>query len=321
MFQQRTKIKKIFVISTTLCILFALLSATMIQPIQATTSKAMSDASLDIIQESDNVYTLCIDDITLTVEVIENGQRVSTTMPDGEMLTFETTTELKPVYNTSLRSSSETVEYVRVLVINGTEIMELPVNPSIPNQPIEDETNPSRGTVYYWWDGIYFEKDVPMQWIKYPHPYRNYAPYTISPFNDWCTQGNKLIHYQFSKANSNALKTGGSAVLGAAIGSILGAVIGGGVGAAVGALIGTVMCGLIGYFYDWQIVDECDCVWWWLNTSFANYVYNNATYLAALIWAQSPIAPILLTNEFHTNGGYLRVGTLTFADKTGIGNP
>jgi len=105
--------------------------------------------------------------------------------------------------HTRLRYSNKTGEMMTVdivkkgrqtkIIVNGLEAYTL----SLDNIPVLQSNNGTIAqsaintisNIYYWWDGVRFVKG---QYIKYPHPDRDY--YGVSPYRDWKIAGNKLYH-------------------------------------------------------------------------------------------------------------------------------
>jgi hypothetical protein len=168
----------------------------------------------------------------------------------------------------------------------------------------------------YWWDNVYFVGSG--QYIKYPHPDRDY--YGISPYSTWIKEGTKLWHYQIDRDTSAGLASLGPGALGGAIGALVGALIGGPHGAVVGAIVGAVFTSILTLIANWILLDEQGCIWWWTSRAFIQWLRDNALALAVL-YSLSPSLAIAWAAGTFTSCGYLRVGSLTFADYIGAGNP
>jgi hypothetical protein len=168
--------------------------------------------------------------------------------------------------------------------------------------------------VVYYWDGVRFVDGI---YIKYPHPDRDY--YEISPYSDLSKRGDELYHTQFSRDSSLAM-VGLLAVVGAAMGAAIGVMVGGPYGALIGAVTGAVLGLVLTWYANVVFLDEYDCIWWWTSTLFVNWLFENSGWLGILCIASPILAQIDIMNAFLDNG-YLRVGSVTFADNIGIGNP
>jgi hypothetical protein len=168
---------------------------------------------------------------------------------------------------------------------------------------------------YYWWDNVRF---VEGQYIKYPHPDRDY--YGVSPFSSWSIAGNQLLHCQFDQSTSRGLAVGGPAVIGAAIGAAIG-LFGGPVGAALGAILGAVIASVIAWVGGWIILDDWDCMWWWISGAFIQWFLDNLDYLTWLMLIFGPTTVAWEMSQALLSCGYVRVGSYTFLDAIGMGNP
>jgi hypothetical protein len=193
-------------------------------------------------------------------------------------------------------------------------------------QPVEYpyELPQTRGYTNYLWDGVLFEEDGGQN-IPFPHPW--IANYSIPQYQDWSWGGHNLIHNQFSKPASLALTVGSSGVAaslaGAAIGAAVGTYISPGYGTLVGGIAMTVITAalfLFGYFF---ILDERDCLWWWINYDFIDWLNNWAWWLELLvITGNEHLAEGAVEAEFFTNG-YLKIGGAPAFQgwNVNIGNP
>jgi hypothetical protein len=173
--------------------------------------------------------------------------------------------------------------------------------------PLDDTS----GATLYWWDNVYF---IEGPYEKYTHPYRNY--YDVSPYSNWGIDGNTLCHEQIASGVSQTLVTMGPTAFGAAIGGAIGAIagpIGAAVGAAAGAIVGTLMQGEISS----NLLDEYNCIWWWINIGFINWLVANSVELAILL----VLFPTVALADILSNLGYLRMGDWTARDTIGMGDP
>jgi len=171
----------------------------------------------------------------------------------------------------------------------------------------------------YWWDNVYFIEGRDDQHdIKFPHPDRDY--YDISVFSDWETEGDYLHHFQINQAKSRVIK-GAIVAIGAFMGAIVGAKLSGTVvGAIVGFAVGTALGLVLSYVADVYLMDEADCIWWWLSEYFIDWVIANQVDLFVLCITNPTQAQTVIMNAFFSVG-YLRAGCVTFYDAVGVGNP
>lgn len=166
---------------------------------------------------------------------------------------------------------------------------------------------------YFAWDGVEFVKGTD---IKYPHPDRDY--YGISPYSSWSRTGVKLYHYQLDRDTSDILPD--AVALACLIaGTIIGTMIGPPYGTLIGGITGAVL-GFIAEIGGAVLKDESGCIWWWTSTAFLDWLITNAWWLGPL----AIISPILAEADILATFllcGYLRVGSATFYDAVGAGQP
>ena len=166
----------------------------------------------------------------------------------------------------------------------------------------------------YSWDGIRF---VEGQYIHYPHPDRDY--YGISPFSEWSKKGYKLYHKQFDQAKSITIAASLPAI-GAAAGAVLGVMIGGLYGAVIGGATGVVLVIILTWVPLEFFLDEWNCIWWWISITFMDWLTANAWWLGLKCLTNPSGAQNDILYAFLSYG-YLRVGSVTFYDAVGAGNP
>lgn len=83
-----------------------------------------------------------------------------------------------------------------------------------------------------------------------------------------------------------------------------------------GAFIGGILGLAFGYLTEAILTDEAGCIWWWWGKSYDAWLKSNLWWLTALGGSGMGIAAsVLLTS------GYLRIGSYTFVDAIGVGNP
>jgi hypothetical protein len=165
--------------------------------------------------------------------------------------------------------------------------------------------NAATASTYYWWDNVYFLGGA--QTFKYPHPDRNY--YGINIYASWSIFGNKLLHVQLDQTSSGALIGTGAGVIGTAIGAVIVA-LGVGITTPVGAVIAIVVGGALAAAGIYTLLDESNCMWFWISTAFLNWV--------AQYWYLGPAVVAAAWILY----GYLRVGSLTLpGDAVGAGSP
>lgn len=68
-------------------------------------------------------------------------------------------------------------------------------------------------------------------------------------------------------------------------------------------------------------LDEWDCIWWWISKAYVQWLINNAPYLYVLYFTLGPSYVIGYAMSAFLINGYLRVGSATFYDAVGAGNP
>lgn len=175
---------------------------------------------------------------------------------------------------------------------------------------------PAVKAVTYYWDGVRFVEGqlAPGHYIQYPHPDRDY--YGIFPYSKWSKEGVKLYHNQLDYSTSIAL-TLTAPIIGAAIGAIIGTRIGHPVLCGfLGLVLGTVLTWVAHVYF----LDECNCIWWWISTLFMDWLTENAWWLTIKCITNPSEAQTDIMYAFLI-GGYLRVGSVTFYDAVGAGNP
>ncbi|MEM2995793.1 MAG: hypothetical protein QXI91_07290 [Candidatus Bathyarchaeia archaeon] len=259
------------------------------------------DFSMKVYRLSDGCFVIETDDSKIIIEELSPMHYRFTCIVDGNQTEFEMV-----VTNSSV-----------ILYFNGTEVLNYPriegdsQAASTMNMSIMAEIKQN-----YWWDKIYF---VEGQYIKYPHPDRDY--YGISPFSEQHLIGTKLYHWQFDQATSEALAGAGLDAMGAAIGfAITTLVAGDPVLGVLGAIAGAVICRFLVVYGGWVVLDEHDCMWWWISKAYGQWLADNAVWLVAL-WFICPHTAVDAAILGFLNCGYLRVGSLTFYDAVGAGNP
>lgn len=175
---------------------------------------------------------------------------------------------------------------------------------------------PAVKAVTYYWDGVRFVEGqlAPGHYIKYPHPDRDY--YGISPYSGWSKEGVKLYHNQLDYSTSIALSLT-APIIGGAIGAIIGTRIGHPV---VGGMVGLVLGSVLTWVAHVYFLDECNCIWWWISTLFMDWLTENAWWLTIKCITNPSEAQTDIMSAF-LGGGYLRVGSVTFYDAVGVGNP
>jgi len=271
---------------------------------------------------SDNVYAVVLPGGKMLIETVSKTFTRITFIPQtGNKTVFE------------IDSSGSEV----VMKVNGKEAYRLPKEKIKPvtftvkpiqtrNLTPQAQVQASSYAYNYWWDGVYFIKDPYGIDVPYPHP--DYYFYGISPRSSWSIRGYKLYHYKFDSSTSNFLAglppnaIGG--LIGAVIGGIIGARIGGPqggiVGAAIGAIVGTFITGIIGAYLTGPLLDEHQCMWWWISNAFIDWLSANAWWLYTIYAVNPALAVSIASSQFLTLG-YLRIGPTTFYDAVGVGNP
>jgi hypothetical protein len=158
-----------------------------------------------------------------------------------------------------------------------------------------------------YWDTVRFvyghEGD---NWIKYPHPDRNY--YNISPYTMQGINGEKLHHLQIDTA---------TAVTVVAAADVLCACIGAKIGGVVGALVGAALGVVITYVAEVCFFDEVHCIWVWLAKTFVDWLhaYEWILFIKSL---SDPFGTMSLILTNLLEGGYVQVGTIRFLDDLDI---
>ncbi len=173
---------------------------------------------------------------------------------------------------------------------------------------------PVAKAVTYYWDDVRF---VEGNYINYPHPDRDF--YEISPFSEWSLEGSKLYHTQFEQSISITLVRSAIA-LATALGTVVGARLGQMYGAAIGFAVGIALGLYITFASEDLFLDEHNCIWWWISTSFVDWLSDNAWWLGVLSVLNPTAATAEILYTFNLCG-YLRVGAVTFYDAVGAGNP
>jgi len=90
-------------------------------------------------------------------------------------------------------------------------------------------------------------------------------------------------------------------------------------GTLIGGVVGVVL-GAIAAGAGVVLQDELGCVWWWISTSFMDWLTENLWWLGPLYILFPLLAEAEIMTAFLLNG-YLRVGSGTFYDAVGAGNP
>jgi hypothetical protein len=265
--------------------------------------------------------------MTMTVETLENITRITTALDDVELITYELTTDLRPVANATFTDTSKNdVTFEKVVLINGTEL-ELPTrNTTITptsSLPIElpyppQNTRGDDDDDDYIWDGVTFvQKSLS---IKYTHPNRTF--YNFSPWNNWHHEGNQLVHYHFSDAMSSGLFLSGLGEVAGAVGgalevgiTALGFAITPEIAIAIaGAVI--VIAGVM-VIFGFTLLDEAGCIWFWYNSGFHSWLADNAFWLAFLTLGYTEI----FIANYLNNDGYFRIGDLTCFNGLNLNEP
>ncbi|MEM3011073.1 MAG: hypothetical protein QXE76_04620 [Candidatus Bathyarchaeia archaeon] len=257
------------------------------------TTQAATSNSLQVYRSSNNVI-IKTDELTFNVQKLSSNHFLVSKSEQNGGATF---------YDVTL---SET----EVVVCNRTETFEENIETSkLENSTLEP--NFAILSVRYWWDGVYFIEGYP---VKYPHPDKSY--YGISIYDDWAYKANKLWHYQFNKDTSEALVTGGIGVIAAAIGVAI-AALGAG---EIAPIITAVVSAVLGWYVNRNWLDEDSCLWFWVSRQFVQWLGDNAWWLA-ILWLISPVDAVAAVMAAFLSCGYLRVGSLTYYDAVGAGNP
>jgi hypothetical protein len=253
---------------------------------------------------------------TLSSEVEENAAQ-----PHQRQLELEIYEQNRTkIYCLTIIDYNETRTYYIIVEDNlvfvsdesTSELFELPENVTFNEKAfVESSGGFTTLSTKYLWDNVWFVEGGS---IKYPHCDR--STYGISIWAAWAHPGNKLWHYQFDKDTSTAIANGGPTLIGGAIGTAI-ALIGGG---EIGALIGAVIAIILSWASNKLWLDEEGCLWFWVSKSWVKWLGDNAWWLAILYLTSATLAISLVLKEFCTSG-YLRVGTVTYADFIGAGNP
>jgi len=263
---------------------------------------------------SDNVYAVVLPGGKMLIETVSKTFTRITFIPQtGNKTVFE------------IDSAGSEV----VMKVNGKEAYRLPKEKIKPvtftvkpiqtrNLSPQAQVQASSYAYNYWWDGVYFIKDPYGIDVRYPHP--DYYYYGISPGSSWSIRGYKLYHYKFDSSTSNFLAGLPPAAIGGVIGAVIGGLIGGAVGGAIGAIVGAVITGIIGAYLTGPLLDEHQCMWWWISNAFINWLIANAWWLYTL-YAVNPALAVSIASSQFLSQGYLRIGPTTFYDAIGAGNP
>lgn len=178
----------------------------------------------------------------------------------------------------------------------------------------KSESQPSSGmrpcgaVNIFLWDSVQFCYG---QYIKYYHVDRDY--YRISPYATWSRAGWNILHSQTDEQTSLSLVAGGLPL----IAGLIGLAIGGPAGAMAGAIVTLVLLAVIVITGEFILLDEDNCMWWWVSTAYVTWLLQNVGWLLSLPLA---VAEILAMAAFMS-WGYLRIGNTTFYDAIGVGNP
>jgi len=119
---------------------------------------------------------------------------------------------------------------------------------------------------------------------------------------------------------SIALNTGEAGLLGGVIGAAIGLLVGGPYSSIIAAIATAVVITILTWSGSVVFLDEYDCIWWWISIAYVTWLRNNALRLS-LIYLISPALATGLALAAFLDLGYLRVGSATFYDAMGIGNP
>lgn len=332
------KMKKNLIAVSVACFLFLILSSALFAPAQAATALESSKPKmpLDVQRLSENTSLISLSTGKMVMENLpDNCFRALYTSNEGQNITFELV--LRSVNNgTSISTRNDTGNISgimqKVLLVNGKEAFRLPINNQVTalsaaisndqRTSMPQSTNSNTMTLldsatYYYWDGLYFGQNDGYQ---YPHPVRD--TYGIYTFNDWVGAGNQLYHMQYSDANSQTLAEVTSGEFGAAVGIAISAtgLFVNPVADALGVIVGIVVTAVI---YNWEnsaLLDEDDCLWWWISQAYINWVNSNEWTLLFELATDPAWAAYDMLQAFYSMG-YLRVGSITFYDAIGIGSP
>ena len=88
----------------------------------------------------------------------------------------------------------------------------------------------------------------------------------------------------------------------------------------IGAIVCAIVVAILTYTGNVVFLDEYNCIWWWISIAYVTWLRNNALRLS-LIYLISPALATGLALAAFLDLGYLRVGSATFYDAMGIGNP
>jgi hypothetical protein len=318
--------KKLCNIAAVSCLLFLMLSVMLVLPIQAKpiSESSLQISSLKVSQSAENIYIIEVGQERILIEIISNDHyKVSYINENGTTTKYEINSILSTAYNVSANSGLVNTKGAleKIVYMNGKEAFRLPTNQISAPQSSEFslQSNPSTllDNTYYWWDYVRF---VEGQYIAYPHPDRDYEEYNISPFSDWSIWGNQLLHVQFAQSTSQALASGGPVVIGAAIGAVIG-LLGGGIGVFLGGILGAVIAEVLVWFSGWIILDEWDCMWWWISKAIVQWFLDNLINLFFLFLEWGELAVFSEMASALLSYGYIRVGSYTFLDAIGVGDP
>jgi hypothetical protein len=231
-------------------------------------------------------------------------------------------------YDILIRDNKSVMQY-SVSVLN--ESMQMTVNENgrecsfkldLPDLPKAERalalaSEPRASAPYFWWDRVWFINQT-LRTVKYPHPDRE--TYDIPLWSTWSMYGTKLLHYQIDQATSLSAWNAGPFVIGGLIGALIGTFIKAGEGTVLGFLIG----GAVFYILTWMkiqiVLDESDCIWWWVAKNWLHWLYVYAEDLIAL-WMLFPAAAIEAVTASFLMMGFLRIGSLTYADYVAVGKP
>ena len=257
---------------------------------------------------SDNVYAVVLPGGKMLIETVsQTFTRITFVPQTGNKTVFE------------IDSSGSEV----VMKVNGKEAYRLPKEKIKPVtftvKPIQTRNLTPQAQVQalsyaynYWWDGVYFIKDPYGIDVRYPHP--DYYFYGISPGSSWGIRGYKLYHYKFDSSTSSFLADVPPAVIGVVIAAI---VTGGNV---LAEIVGAVIASIIGSYLTGPLLDEHQCMWWWISNAFIDWLIANALWLYTLYAVNPALALSIVFSEFLSQG-YLRIGPTTYYDAVGAGNP
>ncbi|KKG13535.1 hypothetical protein EO98_05340 [Methanosarcina sp. 2.H.T.1A.6] len=180
--------------------------------------------------------------------------------------------------------------YIEGKLVNTVTSEYNPIKPGETSKILEkpsSQTNLSRGTTLYDWDGVTFIKG---SGIKYNHP--DYTTYDAYDYEAFYIDGDVLTHHHINKYDSAAIAQCAPIVAGATIGYYVGNIVGGVAGGLLAAMLTSQT--------SEALLDEQDCIWYWESDTWA------PVYLAGM-WRTVPL--------------YFRVSSYTLWNSLDISNP